>query len=299
MALEEKITASFARLSETNLKSDKSKRAYRDDWSRYRAWLKAEGLNVTEVKPRHIEDHLIWLRTTKKCEASTCGRALSVIRAVYKVLVRDEIMDSNPAREVENIESDTEPKTPYFTEEQVKALLDLPAESWVEKRDKLCLEVMLGIGWRRSEIARLAVEDFQGDTARGERKGGKQRAMGMPPFIRRKIDKWCRYAEIESGPIFVRSIENRAAISGDIVYQIVKKQLARVGILKGSPHALRRTFATILYDRGVPLREIQIALSHASITTTERYAKVVDALKIAPGKGMADLFGEESEEKND
>lgn len=294
--IEAQIATSFARMSANRLHSDKSKRAYTDDWARYRAWLETVGIEVTEARPGHIEDHLNYLHEKKKCRPSTIGRALSVIRAVYKSLVRDEIMDLNPAREVDNVEFDREQNTPYFTEAQVKALLDLPATTWVEKRDQLCLNIILGIGWRRSEVARLTVEDFKGNTAGGERKGGKQRTMGVPTFIRRKVDEWCQYAGIESGPIFIRSIENREVISADIVYQIVKKQLARVGIHKGSPHALRRTFATILYNRGVPLREIQIALSHASIVTTERYVKEIDALKIAPGKGMSDLFGEDDEE---
>jgi integrase len=38
-----------------------------------------------------------------------------------------------------------------------------------------------------------------------------------------------------------------------------------------SPHSLRHTCATQLLDQGVPLRDVQVFLGHASPTTIQRY----------------------------
>lgn len=277
------------------LGSDNSRRVYRNDWGRFLTWLNGEGLTVTEVKPRHVEDHIIWLHENQGCTRSTCSRALSVIRAIYGILARDEIIATNPAREVKNPKYDSTPKVPVLAEEQVKRLLNLPAETWKERRNKLVVEILLGLGWRRSEVARMRLEDFSEDGSLSKKKGGKTAATGVPKFIVEKIREWCHYAGIKEGPIFIRSIEDRREISGEIVYKIVKGALTQAGIEEGSPHALRRSFATLLYKSGkASLRELQIALSHSSSVTTERYTKVVDAHKIAPGEGLEDLFTKET-----
>jgi site-specific recombinase XerD len=45
------------------------------------------------------------------------------------------------------------------------------------------------------------------------------------------------------------------------------------------PHALRHTFARELYDEGVGIREIQVALGHRSLATTETYLRSIGATR--------------------
>ena len=52
--------------------------------------------------------------------------------------------------------------------------------------------------------------------------------------------------------------------------------------LKVSPHDLRRTHAKLAYRGGAKLDQIQLALGHASLTTTERYLGVKQDLTDAP-----------------
>lgn len=286
------VADSLARLLK-NLGGEKSRKGYANDWGRYRTWLAFEGVDVTEAKPRHVEDHLIYLREHDGDVRSTCSRALSVIREVYRILVRDEIMEVNPAREVKNPKFDSSPSTPYLNEAQVKQLLAMPATTWWEKRDRMCLRLALGLGWRRSEIARLCVEDFKDGAATAVRKGGKVTAVGVPPFLMKQIETWLAFAGITTGPVLPRAPHRPKAITGDIVYKIVTKSCERAGVPRVSPHGLRRSFTSILHNNGTDLRSLQIALSHSSIVTTERYSKAADALKNIPGEGMAYLLGED------
>ena len=42
-------------------------------------------------------------------------------------------------------------------------------------------------------------------------------------------------------------------------------------------HSMRRTFGTLLHDRGAHIREIQELMGHSSISTTQRYIEVTEA----------------------
>ena len=74
-----------------------------------------------------------------------------------------------------------------------------------------------------------------------------------------------------------------------MLYDVVKRAGRCAGVSKLTPHALRRTFITILDERGVPLADLQLAVSHESITTTERYRMGARAAGQAPGELLRDL----------
>ena len=54
-----------------------------------------------------------------------------------------------------------------------------------------------------------------------------------------------------------------------------------IGVSIG-PHDLRRTFGKLAHKGNAPLEQIQLALGHASLVTTERYLGVRQNLNDAP-----------------
>ncbi len=66
----------------------------------------------------------------------------------------------------------------------------------------------------------------------------------------------------------------------DTVNKRIKAVAKRCGIEKPiSFHSYRRTFATLQAAAGTDIRTIQSMMAHKSITTTQRYMKVVDSNK--------------------
>jgi integrase/recombinase XerD len=279
------VTSVFA-----DLPSAESRRAYEGAWGRYAAWLRKEKVDVVKVKPRHIVAYLTRLREEGKAKA-TIGHALSVIREVYAALVRDEILESNPAREVKKPRMTAEPRTPLLTEEEVQRLFDVPAKSWKERRDLLCLQLLFGTGRRRAEVARMRVEDFQNGVVVGKVKGDKTLATAAPGWLLAAIQEWLDYAGIKEGALLPRAMDNRRPVSGDIVYKVVKTAATRAGLPleRVTPHALRRSKITIEGERGVSLRQRQLAVGHSSQATTERYDWARDATKSSPAEALRDL----------
>lgn len=268
------------------LESANSRRGYQQVWAAFEAWLAAEELSPLTVKPADLQRYVAHLRDTGKAQA-TRAWALSALRSIYDSLTVNGLVAVNPARSVKNPKTSQAPRAPWLEEDGVRKLLGaLDGTTFRARRDRLCVLLFLGLGWRRAEIARMRVEDFQNGTVTGIVKGGKVGTVPVPEWLQGEIRTWCEYAAIASGPLLLRSAGAAKGVSANTVYNCVVNAAKRAG-LKASPHALRRTFITTLRGRGADLKELQLAVVHSSSTTTERYDR--GRRMTAPGEGMRDL----------
>jgi integrase len=60
-------------------------------------------------------------------------------------------------------------------------------------------------------------------------------------------------------------------MSGVAIFQLVNRYGKAIGILELAPHDLRRTYAKLGYEAGVPITQISTLLGHANIATTQKY----------------------------
>ena len=70
-------------------------------------------------------------------------------------------------------------------------------------------------------------------------------------------------------------------MSAQSIYEVVAAYGNELGATL-APHDVRRTFAKLAHKGRAPLEQIQMALGHASIQTTERYLGVEQDLTDAP-----------------
>lgn len=285
-AVEEAVMSAISQLP-----SPESRRSYEYEWRRHREWLALENLEATAVKPRHIAKYV---STLKGAKASN-GRALTVLRSMYGALVRDELMLTNPAREVKAPKVDSAPSAPWISDAaEIHKLLHVPGNTWRQRRDRLIIRTFIAMAWRRAEVARIAVEDISwdpklGHVAKAVVKGGKTKNFGLPDWLAEEIFEWRQFAGIDSGPLFRRQPDYPRACSGGIIYHAVRSACRRAGIKEYSPHSLRRTVTTYLRENGEALKTLQLMLGHASEKTTERYDRNKDASVFRPGEAFASM----------
>jgi integrase len=79
---------------------------------------------------------------------------------------------------------------------------------------------------------------------------------------------------------------HRQRLGEKVVWQMLKKYAAEVGVPGIAPHDLRRTCAKLCRAAGGELEQIQMLLGHASVQTTERYLGTRQDLVHAPNDAI-------------
>ena len=141
--------------------------------------------------------------------------------------------------------------------------------------------LLVGAGLRREEAANLRFEDVKlvprGDRFRTvlaiEGKGAKNRTVPISDALANAIDRWAGVVGNEGYVLHSLGMnqepgENVTAVA---IFNVVRKRGAMIGKGDLAPHDLRRTYAQIGFEEGVPITQLSVLLVHASVETTRRY----------------------------
>jgi integrase/recombinase XerD len=185
--------------------------------------------------------------------------------------------------------------TPWADREELRKLL-LAARD-VHPRDFL-LVALLGLnGLRVTEAVQATVPDLGSSgghrTLRVTRKGRKRGIVPLAPIVCGAVDEFL--AGRAEGPLLPRLhcsgvvMDPLAGISRQTAYERVRFLADWAGVNPElSPHSLRRSFVTLALQDGAPLHQVQLAVGHASPTTTMIYFKDAGNLDSNPTFELAD-----------
>jgi site-specific recombinase XerD len=184
----------------------------------------------------------------------------------------------------------------WLSQRQAQSLLSAPDITTVNGlRDRAILAVLLGCGLRRSEVAALTFVHVQQRDGRWcivdlVGKHGRVRTAPIPVWVKIAIDAWTLPSGVATGCVF-RPLNRRGSITGErmgekVVWQMLKRYAAEVGVPGIAPHDLRCTCAKLCRAAGGELEQIQLLLGHASVQTTERYLGTQQDLAHAPNDAI-------------
>lgn len=163
---------------------------------------------------------------------------------------------------------------------QVRALIaSCDPGSASGRRDLAILLLLVRLGMRRGEVARLRLDDIEwraGElVVRG--KGSRVERLPLPSDVGEALAAYLRDGrpgDVVTREVFVRVRAPRAALTPPGVTQVVVSASKRAGLGEVTAHRLRHTAASELLRRGAPLVEIGQLLRHRTELTTTIYAKV-------------------------
>lgn len=149
-------------------------------------------------------------------------------------------------------------------------------------RDQAILMLLYRSGLRVSEVCNLELRDLDlqgGSVDIFDGKGGDGTAYFDSETVGPVMKQWLSLRPQWAAPAERRLFVTHLGKPVNTRYiQRLMNDLAReAGIeTKCTPHVLRHTYATELLRDGFTLREVQVALRHANVSTTEIYTHVVD-----------------------
>jgi len=221
----------------------------------------------------------LWIQAVKlKLKATATPEAAHQVQAaLWRLEALEETIKVKP---VEGQKSHT-----WLSQLEVKRLLATCNEATLlGRRDQIVLGILTGAGLRREELAGLEFRDIQLLPRAGRfrtvlnvrGKGAKDRTVPINDKLAAALDVW-RATAGGAGRV-ARAISQQGELEKSIsavgIFKIVAKAGEAIGKPQLAPHDLRRTYAQLGYEAGIPITQISLLLGHANVATTQRYLRL-------------------------
>lgn len=257
--------------------------------------------DIEKLRGQDISDYLRYVKLYNKNgqEISNSERAVKrkfcSLRRLYAYYYRYEIINSNPTLKVDMPKIHDKAITRLDVNE-VAELLDnvesgnkltdnqLKRHEKLKCRDLALLTLMLGTGIRVSECVGLDINDvdFDNDRIKVVRKGGSESFVYFGDEARNALLDYMeerRNLTPEEGhenALFISSKNKRLCVRS--VELLVKKYASTVTTVKHiTPHKLRSTYGTNLYQESQDIYLVADVLGHKDVNTTRKhYAEIID-----------------------
>jgi integrase/recombinase XerD len=263
--------------------------AYRNDLAQFDTFARnSNGSSWKSIDGRAITSFLEDLRARSYKDA-TVARKVAAVKSFFSFLTAEGMVDNDPTELLKSPQvGKTLPRA--LTVEEVDELLEQPSRRNTpeSQRDKAMLELLYATGLRVTELVSLDLTDvaLESDpvTVRCTGKGERERIL---PLAARPVDELRQYI-FRVRPRLVRNRNEKALFvnrRGERLtrqgFWLILKNYAKEAKLDKAitPHTLRHTYATHMLSGGMPLRNVQDALGHASISTTQIYTHLTTAQK--------------------
>ena len=255
--------------------------AYLNDVQRFVQYLELANftLGPLGVQRSDVEQFIFWVNGLG-LEGSSQARLISGLRAFYKFLMVEDLLDDDPTEMLESprLRRKIPEVLSYREIQSMLDVIDLSAPNG--PRNRAIIEVLYACGLRVSELVNMRLSNLFLDIGfvKVVGKNDKERLVPIGPEavkhlkiylenIRSLVPKIKKEAE---NIVFLNRRGGR--LSRVMVFLIVKELAGLAGVKKNiSPHTFRHSFATHLVEGGADLKAVQDMLGHESIITTEIY----------------------------
>ena len=256
---------------------------------------------LDQVKALDLEEYQEYLKVYQAGDKTETNgerglkRKISALRSFYAYFYKREMIETNPTVLID-VPKIHDKNIIRLDTDEVALLLDyiehcgdtLTGQKRVyyektKERDLAIVTLLLGTGIRVSECVGLDIEDvdFKNNGIKVTRKGGNEMVVYFGPEVEKALK---RYIEIRENIIPLEGHEHalfysaqRRRIGVQAVENLVKKYASQITTTKKiTPHKLRSTYGTTLYQETGDIYLVADVLGHKDVNTTKKHYAAID-----------------------
>ena len=253
---------------------------------------------ITAIDLEEYEEYLKVYQAGEKTETNGergLKRKMSSLRSFYAYYFKREMIHTNPTVLVD-VPKIHQKSIIRLEADEVALLMDYiehggdnltgQKKVYYEKtkdRDLALVTLLLGTGVRVSECVGLDIEDvdFKNNGIKVTRKGGNEMVVYFGPEVEKALRN---YLEVRKNIVPVEGHEHalfystqRKRIGVQAVENLVKKYARQVTTTKKiTPHKLRSTYGTALYQETGDIYLVADVLGHKDVNTTKKHYAALD-----------------------
>lgn len=280
---------------------------YRTNLTEFARWLwhpsmerEGEPPRLVDVVPGDIGRFMAYLRGGERfaalphyrvkgdLSASARKNALSSIRSFYRYLVSVQILKIDPSATIRPPRVTYKPGV-HLTGEELRELLDAPGGA----RERIATYLLVYTAARANEIrgVRWSDVDLEARTITVHGKGDKYRVIDIHGALMAELRRWWFWMEEQSHRHpgmrealadpernFVLLTPSGRKVGRNAMSRHIKNRARRIGLRPRdsdgtavSPHALRRSFATLMLNDGHHIDAVADVLGHVNVDTTRKH----------------------------
>ena len=266
--------------------SERTLQFYEDTLTKF---VKYADKHLSDITSQDIRSYFAYVQSLNNCSNASLDNIRRNLNTFFNTISNEGYIQSNPMAKIKKIKSTKQVKKPFSDLEIEKMRNELslksentPIHQLYKYQDQALFELLLSSGIRLNECVQLNKKDIdlQNCTFVVLGKGNKERVCYFSVKCQYYLDKLfnfdyrgnaIKYADCEA--LFVTKNPKSDRLSSNAIERKIRELGENCGV-KAHPHKFRRTFATTLLGKGVPIEQIKELLGHANLDTTMIYAIV-------------------------
>lgn len=256
-----------------------------------------------DVKPSMIDAYFIEM----DAEGSSKACRFYGIKSFFNFLARDGYIENNPCNKLDSPKDKKEHKITSLTKDEIEIIqknilngcgsdfANDRRKEW-KNRDYAIIMLGLSLGLRVTSISEINIQDidFNKRTLQVVEKGNKTRSIKFSSSLKQVLQEWFEdrdvlvsMNEINTDALFISSKFGR--LTSRAIYDIVKKYTNNID-KHITPHKLRSTCATLVYNKTGDIYLTAHKLGHNNISTTKRYVTIDEEREEVAAQAMDDIL---------